>query len=62
MNDPVLMVDVVRELQAIASVAERSNDVEVVTACRRAQSLLARLRNQFLGDVLGGHAPIERAA
>jgi hypothetical protein len=42
-SDPVLMTDVIRELQAIAAVAERSDDLEVVTACRRAQSLLAKL-------------------
>jgi hypothetical protein len=61
-SDPVLMGDVVRELQAIASIAERSDDLELVTACRRAQSLLARLRNQFLDDVLGDRSPSERAA
>jgi hypothetical protein len=56
------MADVVGELQAIASVVERCDDAEVVAACRRAQSLLARLRNQFLDDVLGDRAPSERAA
>jgi hypothetical protein len=61
-NPPVLMADVVRELQAIASVAERSDDLEVVAACRRAQSLLARLRNQFLDDLVGDEAPSDRAA
>ena len=62
MSPPVLMADVVRELQAIASVAERSADLEVVVACRRAQSLLARLRNQFLDDLLAETPPSERAA
>ena len=59
---PVLMADVMRELEAIASVAERSNDLEVVAACRRAQSLLTRLRNQFLDDLLGDAHPSERVA
>ena len=56
------MADVVREIQAIASFAERSDDLEVVAACRRAQSLLTRLRNQFLDDLLGDAAPSDRAA
>ena len=56
------MTDIVRELQAIASVAERSDDLEVVAGCRRAQSLLTRLRNQFLDDLLGDEAPSDRAA
>ena len=62
MRPPILMADVVRELQAIASVAQRSNDLEVVAACRRAQSLLAQLRNQFLVDLLGDEPPSARAA
>jgi hypothetical protein len=56
------MADVMRELQAIAWIAERSSDLEVVAACRRVQSMLARLRNQFLDDPLGDQAPSERAA
>ena len=62
MSPPILMTDIVRELQAIASIAERSDDLEVVAACRRAESLLARLRNQFLDDLLGDEAPSERVA
>jgi hypothetical protein len=61
-SDPVLMTDLIRELQAIAAVAERSDDLEVVSACRRAQSLLARLHNQFLDDLIADQTPGERAA
>jgi hypothetical protein len=56
------MTDVVREMQAIAGLAERSGDDEVVAACRRVQSLLARLREQFIEDLIGDRAPSERAA
>jgi hypothetical protein len=62
MSPPILMADVVRELKAIASVAERCDDLEVVAACRRAESLVARLRNQFLDDLLGDEPPSARAA
>lgn len=58
----VRMVDVVREIQAIALAAERAADPEIVAACRRAQSLLARLRNDFIEDLIGAKAPSERAA
>jgi hypothetical protein len=56
------MVDVVREIQAIARIAERSGDPEIIAACRRAQALLARLRNDFIEDLIGDIAPSERAA
>ena len=56
------MVDVVREIQAIAHLAERSEDPDIIAACRRAQSLLARLRNDFIEDLIGDLAPSERAA
>jgi hypothetical protein len=59
---PVRMVDVIRELQAIALAAERATDPELRAACRRAQSLLARLRNQFVDDLIGDRAPSGRAA
>ena len=59
---PIRMVDVVREIQAIAHLAERSEDPDVIAACRRAQSLLARLRNDFIEDLIGDLAPSERAA
>lgn len=58
----IRMVDVVREIQAIALAAERSGDPEVLAACRRAESLLARLRNDFIQDLIGDVAPSERAA
>ena len=58
----IRMVDVVREIEAIALAAGRSDDPDVVAACRRAQSLLARLRNDFLQDLIGDTAPSERAA
>jgi hypothetical protein len=56
------MVDVVREIQAIALAAERFPDPVIVAACRRAQSLLARLRHDFVEDLIGDTAPGERAA
>jgi len=56
------MVDVVREIEAIALAAGRSSEPEVLAACRRAQSLLARLRNDFIQDLIGDTAPSERAA
>jgi hypothetical protein len=61
-SGPVLMTDVVREMQAIAGLAKRSGDDEVVAACRRVQSLLARLRDQFIEDLIGDRAPSEPAA
>lgn len=54
---PVVMADVVRELQAIADAAARANDGALVQASRRAQSLLARLRNQFVFEVAGPGSP-----
>jgi hypothetical protein len=56
------MVDVVREIQAVALAAESGADPEIVAACRRAQSLLARLRNDFIEDLIGAKAPSDRAA
>ena len=60
--EPIRMVDVVRELQAIALAAQRSHHPEIVEACRRVQSLLARPRNDFVEDLIGDKAPSERAA
>lgn len=54
---PIVISDVLRELQAIAEVAERCDEPSVVAACRRAQSLLVRLRNQFVFDVAGPGSP-----
>jgi hypothetical protein len=56
------MVDVIREIQAIARAAEEGGDPEIVAACRRVQSMLARLRNDFVEDLIGDTAPSERAA
>lgn len=61
-SNAILMADVVRELQAIADAAEGASHPEIVAACRRAQSLLARLRNQFIVDLVGEIAPSERVA
>ena len=58
----IRMVDVVREIEAIALAAQRSADPDLLAACRRAQSLLARLRNDFIQDLIGDTAPGERAA
>jgi len=54
---PLVMADVVREIQAIADAAERSDKAALIAACRRAQSLLDRLHNQFLFDVAGPGTP-----
>jgi hypothetical protein len=54
---PLLMADVVREIQAIADAAERADRPSLAAACRRAQSLLARLRNQFVFEVAGPGTP-----
>lgn len=62
MSGSPTMADVMRELQLIAAAAERATHPELVEACRRAQSLLARLRNQFVDDLIGGVAPSDRAA
>lgn len=56
----VVFSDVIRELQIIASMAEGADDVAVLTACRRAQSLADRLRHQFLGDLLGDRSPSDQ--
>ena len=61
-DQPLVMSDVVRELQAIAAVAETAEDPAVVHACRRAQSLLARLQKQFLQDVIGDGQPSDHRA
>jgi hypothetical protein len=56
-DPPIAMVDVVRQIQAIADLAEGAGDPALVEACRRAHSLLARLRNQFLFEVTGPGSP-----
>jgi hypothetical protein len=53
------MADVVRQIQAIADLAEGAGEPGLVEACRRAQSLLARLRNQFVFDVAGPGSPAD---
>jgi hypothetical protein len=56
-SSPITMVDVVRQIQAIADLAEGAEDPALVEACRRAQSLIARLRNQFVLEVTGPGSP-----
>jgi hypothetical protein len=56
-SPPLVMADVVCQIQAIADLAEGARDPALVEACRRAQSLLARLRNQFLFEVAGPGSP-----
>jgi hypothetical protein len=53
-DQPLRFSDVIDELQRIAALAgsNEAGGVEIVAACRRAESLLARLRSQFLDDVL----------
>lgn len=62
MTKAIRMIDVVREIQAIAVAAERAENPEILAACRHAQSLLARLRGDFIEDLIGDTAPSERAA
>jgi hypothetical protein len=59
---PIRMVEVVREVQSIARAAERAGDPGIVAACRRVQSLLARLPNDFVEDLIGDRAHSGRAA
>jgi hypothetical protein len=54
---PLVLADVVRELHAIADAAARAGDPDVIAACRRAESLLARLRDQFVFEVAGNGTP-----
>ena len=52
---PLRFNDVIGELHRIADIAARVDEAggsEIVAACRRAESLLSRLRNQFLRDLL----------
>jgi hypothetical protein len=53
-GDALRFVDVISELHRIAEMATAGvvNGKEIAVACRRAESLLARLRNQFLDDVV----------
>ncbi|HZB04052.1 MAG TPA: hypothetical protein VE737_06980 [Actinomycetota bacterium] len=55
----VRLADVVAELQAIREVAAGSEDL--IEVCRRAESLIDRLRSQFLAEVIEGRpAPLSR--
>jgi hypothetical protein len=52
---PLRFVDVITELRAIADVASDTQGLDgrsVAAACRRAESLLFVLRQQFLADVV----------
>jgi len=52
---PLRFSDVLEELESIGDMAHGSNDptgLAVAAACRRAQGLLERLREQFLADVV----------
>jgi hypothetical protein len=44
--------DVVAELEAVATLAARGEFMRVAEACRRARSLLERLREQFMAQVI----------
>lgn len=54
---PIVMADVMRELQAIADAAERLDAMSILESRRRAQSLLDRLRAQFVFEVAGPGSP-----
>jgi hypothetical protein len=57
---PLRFSDVIEELRAIAELAPGFGDLaghRVVTACRRAESLLCVLRRQFMHDVVVGEGP-----
>jgi hypothetical protein len=57
---PIRFVDVLDELEAIATLLGREGrpDDPIVAACRRAQQMLLRLRRQFVEDVVhAGAAP-----
>jgi len=52
---PLRFSDVLDELESIGDMARGSNDptgLAVAAACRRAQGLLERLREQFLAEVV----------
>lgn len=57
---PLVMSDVMREIQAVARIAEEREDAELAQACRRVQSILDRIRNQFVEDLVGPTPPAER--
>jgi hypothetical protein len=49
---PLRFADVVAELEVAAALARAGSTVGVAEACRRARSLLERLRGQFLTEVI----------
>lgn len=57
---PIVMSDVMREIQAVARIARERDDAELARACRRVQSILDRIRNQFVEDLVGPTPPAER--
>jgi hypothetical protein len=57
--------DVVAELEVAAALARAGSTAGVAEACRRARSLLERLRAQFLADVIlapPGTPPVPEAS
>jgi hypothetical protein len=58
-DPPVVMADVVRELEAIAAVAATHDEPELVRACERARALVLRLRDQFVFEITGPASPSE---
>ncbi len=51
-TQPLRFVDVVAELEVAAALARAGSTAGVAEACRRARSLLERLRGQFLSEVI----------
>lgn len=60
--EPLVLADVVREIQALAGAAERSDRPDLVEASRRVQSMITRLRNQLVEELVREGAPLEPAA
>lgn len=62
-HQPLTFSDVISELHRIADLARRLDEAggsEIASACFRTESLLTRLRNQFLEELLsdgGGLGP-----
>lgn len=54
---PIVLAHVMRELQTIADAAERRDRRAILEAGRRAQSLLDRLRAQFVFEVVRPGSP-----
>ena len=60
--DPLRFSDVIGELHKIADLAQSLDDAggsEIAAACFRAESLITRLRNQFIENLLALDGALE---